>query len=74
MSVEGIRSVLEANRQLLHQALPSFRRSLEKCRSLELAENLNKVYRDCMDLSERLLLAIHSADPAVDRISGKNRR
>jgi len=150
MSGKAIRSVLEANRQVLHQALPSFIRSLEKCRSLELAgprsfeveesfdaltskfsrvadiftqkvlkslvlltredaptfldrmnlceklgvipsasdlvevrdlrnqiaheylvENLNEVYQDCLDLSERLLLAIHSADPAMDRILGK---
>lgn len=38
MSEETIRSVLEANRQVLDEALPSFRRSLEKCRSLELTE------------------------------------
>jgi len=151
MSVEAIRSVLEANRQVLHQALPSFTRSLEKCRSLELteprsfeveesfdaltskfsrvadiftqkvlkslvlltredaptfvdrmnlceklgvitsasdlieirdlrnqiaheylAENLNEVYQDCLDLSEHLLSSIHSADPAMDRILGTN--
>jgi len=151
MSVEAIRSVLEANRQVLHQALPSFTRSLEKCRSLELteprsfeveesfdaltskfsrvadiftqkvlkslvlltredaptfvdrmnlceklgvitsasdlieirdlrnqiaheylAENLNEVYQDCLDLSEHLLSSIHSADPAIDRILGTN--
>jgi hypothetical protein len=110
MSVEGIKSVLEANRQVLHQALPSFKKSLVKCCSLELAEpcsfeveesfdaltskfsrvsdlveirdlrnqiaheylteNLNEVYQDCLDLSERLLSAIHSADPAMDRILG----
>ncbi len=35
-----------------------------------LAENLNEVYQDCLDLSERLLSAIHSADPAMDRILG----
>jgi hypothetical protein len=147
MSVEGIKSVLEANRQVLLQALPSFKKSLVKCRSLELAEprsfevvesfdaltskfsrvadiftqkvlkslvlltredaptfvdrmnlceklgvipsasdlveirdlrnqiaheylaeNLNEVYQDCLDLSDRLLSAIHSADPAMDRI------
>ena len=147
MSHETIRAVLEANRQVLHQALPSFKRSLEKCRSLVLveprsfeveesfdaltskfsrvadiftqkvlkslvlltredaptfmdrinlceklgvipsasvlveirdlrnqiaheylAENLNEVYRDCLDLSEDLLSAIHSADHAMDKI------
>ena len=36
MSREIVQSVLKANREVLDQALPSFRRSLEKCRSLYL--------------------------------------
>ena len=36
MSREIVQSVLKANREVLEQALPSFRRSLEKCRSLYL--------------------------------------
>ena len=37
MSRETVQSVLRANREVLDQALPSFRRSLQKCRSLDLA-------------------------------------
>ena len=37
MSREIVQSVLKANRDLLDQALPSFRKSLEKCRLLHLA-------------------------------------
>ncbi len=37
MSREIVQSVLKANRDLLDQALPSFGKSLEKCRSLDLA-------------------------------------
>jgi hypothetical protein len=37
MSREIVQSVLKANRDLLDQALPSFEKSLEKCRSLDLA-------------------------------------
>lgn len=38
MSREIVQSVLRANRQVLDQAVPSFSKSLEKCRSLNLAE------------------------------------
>ena len=38
MSRETIQPVLRANRDVLNKALPSFLRSLEKCRSLELCE------------------------------------
>jgi hypothetical protein len=38
MSREIVQSVLRANREVLDQAVPSFRKSLEKCRSLNLAE------------------------------------
>lgn len=147
MSQDAIKSVLQANREILAQAVPSFRRSLEKCGAFEqqanfsfeveesfdaltskfarvsdiftqkvlkslvmltredaptfldrmnlceklgvipsasdlieirdlrnqiaheyLAENLNEVYQDCLDLSESLLTAIHSADHAIDKI------
>lgn len=147
MSEETIRTVLEANRHVLDQALPSFIRSLEKCRTLQLneprsfeveesfdaltskfarvadiftqkvvkslvlltredaptfvdrmnlceklkvipsasdlieirdlrnqiaheylAENLTEVYRDCLALSESLLLAIHAANLGIDRL------
>ena len=37
MSREIIQSVLRANLEILDQALPSFKKSLEKCRSLKLA-------------------------------------
>jgi hypothetical protein len=37
MSRETVQSVLRANREVLDQAVPSFRRSLQKCRSLDLA-------------------------------------
>jgi hypothetical protein len=36
MSREIVQSVLRSNREVLDQALPSFRRSLEKCQSLDL--------------------------------------
>jgi hypothetical protein len=38
MSGEMIQSVLRANREVLDQALPSFRRSVDKCRSLIIFE------------------------------------
>lgn len=38
MNEETIRTVLGANRQVLDQALPSFIRSLEKCRTMQLNE------------------------------------
>ena len=37
MSREIVQSVLRANREVLDQAVPSFSKSLEKCRSLNLA-------------------------------------
>jgi len=37
MSREIVQSVLRANREVLDQAIPSFSKSLEKCRSLNLA-------------------------------------
>jgi hypothetical protein len=147
MNDQAVRALLHANRELLAQALPSFHRSLEKCRSFSLeapfpfeveesfdaltskfsrvsdiftqkvlksvvlltredaptfldrmnlcekigvitlasdlieirdlrnqiaheytTENLAEVYRDCMELSDKLLAAIRIADQAIERV------
>jgi hypothetical protein len=41
MSVENVKAVLKANRDALETALPSFLRSLEKCRAFDLESPLS---------------------------------
>jgi len=150
MSVENVKAVLKANRDTLETALPSFLRSLEKCRAIDLeaplsfeaeesfdaltskfarvsdiftqkvlksfviltredaptfmdrmnlceklgvipsaedlidirdlrnqiaheylSNNLIEVYQECLVLSDKLMTAIRSSDPAVKRFQGE---
>jgi hypothetical protein len=49
MSRETVQSVLRANREVLDQAVPSFRRSLQKCRSLDLAGSRSFEVEESLD-------------------------
>ena len=49
MNRETIQSVLRANRDVLNKALPSFLRSLEKCRSFELCESCSFEVEESFD-------------------------
>ncbi len=49
MSREIIQSVLKANRDLLNQALPSFGKSLEKCRLLDFTAPLSFEMEESLD-------------------------
>ena len=49
MSREIVQSVLKANRAVLDQALPSFRRSLEKCQSLDLTAHRSFEMEESLD-------------------------
>jgi hypothetical protein len=65
MSREIIQSVLRANWEVLEQALPSFRKSLEKCRSLDLATPRSFEVEESLDAltSKFSRLPLHSTLP-----------
>jgi hypothetical protein len=49
VSQDAIKSVLQANREILAQAIPSFRRSLQKCSTFERAANFSFEVEESFD-------------------------
>lgn len=49
MNPTNLRKLLESNRDLLRQALPSFEKSVNKCRRIDPAEKLTFEEEECFD-------------------------
>ena len=49
MNAQNIQRLLESNRELLKRSLPSFEKSLTKCRRIALSANLSFEEEECFD-------------------------